>query len=458
MHRSSILLVDDEEYLRSFVADVLKRESLHVVEASNFSQARQVLDTESVDLLITDICMPGGSGLDLARLSAQNHPHIPVIIVTAYARQEYVRETIELNTVTFLTKPFTTSQILYSVYAGLEERKNRAAISPPKPGATPGADCWGIIGSSRYTQELRRSILMVASGDFPIIIEGPSGSGKELIAKAVHTNSPRAHRPIVAINCAAIPEQLQESEFFGHKKGAFTGAHADRQGIIAAAHQSTLFLDEVGELSLATQAKLLRVLDNKEYIPLGQNAPCKVDMRVVSATNRSLQEMVALGSFRGDLYYRLQGTTLHTKALCEHQDDIAELVHYFLSQQINPSYPRAITAEALAVLVKREWPGNVRELKHTINLLCHTAAGCRRINAAALHTVIKSCSTETLANASYKTEKSQVIQHFEQEYFSSLLRKYQGNLSRAAEAAQMHRPNLIKKLHSLAINPADFRC
>ena len=295
-------------------------------------------------------------------------------------------------------------------------------------------------------------------GEFPVLIQGPSGSGKEIVANAIHKCSLRTHYPIVTINCAAIPKHLEESEFFGHAKGAFTGAYRDKSGIITAADKSTLFLDEVGELSLGVQAKLLRVLENGEFLRIGETKQRKVDIRLITSTNQNLKEMVKQGSFREDLYFRL-GIIITTKPLSEHKEDIPVIVKYFINKNVprHPNSPGQITSGAMAYLVENQWQGNIRELKQNINLLCHMGAGKKRINITDIKSVLEQKVSDIHSYESYASEKSKVLKEFETEYFTKLLKKYSGNISQAAKASDMHRPNLIKKLKGLGINQGDFR-
>jgi transcriptional regulator with PAS, ATPase and Fis domain len=263
---------------------------------------------------------------------------------------------------------------------------------------------------------------------------------------------------MVTINCAAIPKDLEESEFFGHIKGAFTGAIRDKNGIIFAADKSTLFLDEVAELSAGVQAKLLRVLENGEFLRIGETTPRTVDIRIIAATNRSLTQMVDAGAFRQDLYFRL-GMTIRTVPLAEHPEDIPEIIRDLVTEihARDARYPDRLTSEAMACLVKREWQGNVRELKQAIQVLCQTAVGKHRVNATDIEAVLDGTCASSDGEAWYSDEKSKVLQEFELDYFSRLLKKYSGNLSQAAKASGMHRPNLIKKLKCLGIEPDSYR-
>lgn len=313
----------------------------------------------------------------------------------------------------------------------------------------------GLIGTSLYIQNLCKSIKKYASAQFPILIEGESGTGKEIIAKALHALSPLSDRPMVTINCAAIPKNLEESEFFGHSKGSFTGAYTDKSGLIAQADNSTLFLDEIGEISLSMQAKLLRVLDSGEYLPIGKIKTETCHIRVISATNKNLQELVNNNVFRSDLFYRLKGAYLKTEPLNQHKEDIPSLVRYFLSQQPD-EVPKEIDEHALLIISSEKWPGNVRELRYAMEVIGHAAIGQTKITAAVVSSVLNIDLTDK-DYGTYKEEKQKVIKTFETEYFPTMLRIFNGNVSKAAKKAGMHRPNLVKKLKKLGINPNSYR-
>ncbi len=454
---STILIVDDDEMLCSYVEDALTSKGCNTYAASNIQEAKRIVQKEPIDLLITDIQMKGGSGIDLVRFFRSDYPYIPTIVITGFPGVEYIKIVEEMEVHAFLTKPFSTEQIRYTVLKGLEKRR-RDIEHHAMVDQTNGTDTMGLIGTSQYMLKLRKKILDLAMGDFPVLIQGPSGTGKEIIANAVHSNSSRKDNPIVTINCAAIPKDLEESEFFGYTKGAFTGAYRDRSGIIAAADNSTLFLDEVGELSLSVQAKLLRVLENGEFMRIGETVPRKVDIRIITATNQNIKKMVEGGAFREDLYFRL-GIILTTRLLNEHKEDIPVITRHIINmnRERDARYPAQITSEAMACLVESQWPGNIRELKRTINLLCHTGIGKKRINIADVKSALEGSEVDANIKVSYIQEKSKVLQEFEIDYFTKLLQKYSGNISQASKASGMHRPNLIKKLKNLGISPDDFR-
>jgi transcriptional regulator with PAS, ATPase and Fis domain len=315
----------------------------------------------------------------------------------------------------------------------------------------------GLVGASSYLQELRQDIRGVAEGDFPVLIQGDSGTGKDIIAHAIHACGKRNGRRMMVLNCSAIPKHLEEAEYFGYAKGAFSGATVMKEGIIETADGSTLFLDEVGDMSPDIQAKLLRVLDKGEFVPLGSTAVRKVDLRVVSATNRDLEAMVKNQSFRQDLYFRLKGALIATQPLARHKDDIPVLISHFLSMQDDPKIPRHISPPALEILTNYSWPGNERELKYTVEVLCMASIGMKLIQEKTVRAVLKMNETVPHQPLTYKEAKAAMMHDFETRYFSKLLTQFKGNLNQASKVAGMYRPNLLKKLKQLSISQNAFR-
>lgn len=454
--KASILVVDDEEMMREFIVDSLSSSGYSMHQASDIHEAGSIAADNAVDLLITDIRMSRGSGFDLIRTFRLEHPCVAVVVVTGYPGTEQIELTEELEVASFLTKPFSPQQLRYSVMMGLEKRR-RMLEEFAGHEQTDSENDLGLVGTSRYMNDLRREILAVAGAEFPVLIQGPSGTGKEIVANAIHSHSSRAGNPIVTINCAAIPGHLEESEFFGHVKGAFTGASATKNGIVAAADKSSLFLDEVAELSAGVQAKLLRVLENGEFLRVGDTDPHRADIRVIAATNRNLMTMVEQGLFRKDLYFRLKGVVIETRSLAEHREDIPQLVTFMLRSSTDSNSPGGITSKAMAFLANHDWPGNTRELKQMVRLLCHGCAGRKRINVVDVESVLKVECAPGDNDDPYMMNKEKILGEFERDFFARLLRKYSGNLSQSSKAAGMHRPNLIKKLKALRICADDYR-
>lgn len=331
-----------------------------------------------------------------------------------------------------------------------------SSLSQDHPAAF--AETLGLVGVSAYVRGLRQRIRAVAVGSVPVLIQGDSGTGKEVVAKAVHACSSRAGHAMLTVNCAAVPKHLEESEFFGHVKGAFTGAEGTRPGLVAQADGSTLFLDELGETSADTQAKLLRVLDSGEFYPVGSAECSKTDIRVVSATNRDLEEMVDRGFFREDLYYRLRGIVLHTEPLRRHIDDIAPLVSHFVRLSEDRYLPDRFTPGALRLLAEHAWPGNVRELRYTIDVLRMAAADRGEVDARVVRSVLDlNLDPDITAYEPYRESRTRVLEDFDRRYFAGLLSACGGNVSKVARTAGLHRPSVQRKLAALGLDASTYR-
>ena len=363
-----ILVVDDQKRQRETLAQVLTQRGHEVRQAEDGQAALSMVMGEPVDLIITDLRMPGLSGVDLLEKCRELRPDIGVIIMTAYGTIDGAVEAMQKGALDFLTKPIDIDQLAVVVQRILgmgrllkENRALRRRLEETTAG-------FRLLGSSEAMRELLGRAARVAETDATVLIRGESGTGKELLARSLHDLSPRAEGPFVAINCAALPELLLESELFGHIKGSFTGADRDRTGRVQQATGGTMFLDEIGDISLSVQVKLLRFLQEREYTPVGSNAALQADVRVVVATHRDLEAMVAVESFREDLFYRMNVVNLALPPLRERRDDIPELVAHFLDRYAKRYHRpvRAFSAEAMARLMTHDFRGNVRELENIV--------------------------------------------------------------------------------------------
>ncbi|SEB09726.1 sigma-54-dependent transcriptional regulator [Marinobacterium iners] len=361
---SRILIVEDESIIRSALRRLLEKNGYEVSDAGSVAEACGDFSLDSFDLIITDLRLPGAPGTDLIGLAGS----VPVLIMTSYASLRSAVDAMKLGAVDYIAKPFDHDEMLKTVAATLSQ--SRTASDNEIGGSTSGKapEQTRIIGSCKSMQELYRRIGKVARTDATVLILGESGTGKELAARAIHEQSNRANRPMVCVNCAAIPETLIESELFGHEKGAFTGATSGRSGLIEAADGGTLFLDEIGELPLEAQARLLRFLQEGEIRRVGAVQPLKVDVRLIAATHRDLKTRARSGQFREDLYYRLYVMELRMPPLRAREDDILELAEAFLSKQAEKMRCESLnfSPEALELLRRYHWPGNVRELENAI--------------------------------------------------------------------------------------------
>jgi DNA-binding NtrC family response regulator len=366
-HKGSILIAEDEQQAREALCALLEDEGYRVVTAAEGAEASRLLSQAGVDAAVLDIRMPGKDGLALLR-EVREQPRAPaVIIMTAYGNSAAAIEAMTLGAFDYITKPINVAELLIQIERAIEGRRRALELEAYRAEQTE-SPAWELIGNSPAMQRLYKQIGQVAPTDSTVLIHGESGTGKELIARAIHEHSTRKHRRLVKVNCASIPDTLLEAELFGHERGAFTGAAQRRIGRFEFADGGTIFLDEIGELSASTQAKLLRVLQERTIERLGSNLAIPLDIRILAATNRDLEQAIASGAFREDLYYRLNVVTIEAPPLRAHREDIPELARSLLGRSAaRLRLPRpALAPEACRLLREREWPGNVRELEHCL--------------------------------------------------------------------------------------------
>lgn len=387
-----ILIVDDELSMREFLTILLEREGYRVEQAETAVVALSLLENDEFDLVISDICMPGLSGLTLLGKIKQINPDTAVLMVTAFSTAEQAVEAMKLGAYDYIAKPFKVEEIKILVRNALEKRSLQRENSRLRQEIRKENDFSGLIGKSRIMRDIYSLIEKVAVSTANVLILGESGTGKELAARAIHDNSPRRDKQFVAVNCGAIPDTLIETELFGHKKGAFTGAVTDRAGLFEQADGGTLFLDEVGEVPLQLQAKLLRVLQERELRRVGANDDRKVDVRIVAASNRNLEDQVKEGTFREDLYYRLNVVELRMPALRERPEDIPLLIEHFYGKiLLQPWTPESVSADAMKALTAYHYPGNVRELENIVERCL--IIGDRKITVESLPQQVLNCGS-----------------------------------------------------------------
>jgi DNA-binding NtrC family response regulator len=377
MTKANILVVDDEPNARSALAEILKGEGYAVETAGDGFKAMARLSNFSADLVLTDLKMPGMDGVELMGKLKEQNPETPVVLMTAFGAVETAVSAMRQGAADYLTKPLNTDELLLVLERALERTKLHRETSELRSQLREKYKFENIVGSSPEMQQVFKSIAQVAPSRATVLLSGDSGTGKELVAAAIHHRSPRASGPFVRLHCAALADTLLESELFGHERGAFTGADRKREGRFEQANGGTLFLDEIGEISLATQVKLLRVLQEREFERVGGNQTVHVDVRVIAATNRDLKEMVEAGRFREDLYYRLNVINLTLPPLRSRTSDIPALAIHFLKRcaEENGKNVNTISDAALALLVIHSWPGNVRELENVIERAVVLAEG-----------------------------------------------------------------------------------
>ncbi len=445
---TKILLVDDETDMLRLLSIRLSASGYQVITAESGAQALAQLSVSRPQLVITDLRMDGMDGMALFDAIQQSNTTLPVILLTAHGSIPDAIDATNRGVFSFLTKPCDGKTLLDHVQKALSLTGNHVSVQTEA-----GDEDWrqGLITRSSLMEDLLVQAKMVAASETSVLIHGESGTGKELLAQAIHRASPRGAQPFVPVNCGAIPETLLESELFGHTKGSFTGATRDYEGLFQAAHQGTLFLDEIGDMPLALQVKLLRVLQEKAIRPVGSTKTVPVDVRIISATHRNLENELEQGNFREDLYYRLKVVTLELPNLAKRLGDIPLLATHFLTQlsTANPKQVTGFAPEAMELLVGASLPGNVRQLLNVIEqtfALTTTPIISATLVRKALHD--KPSELQTFADAKRR---------FEQEYLVQLLQITNGNVSRAARMAKRNRTEFYKLLHRHQIDPGLFK-
>jgi DNA-binding NtrC family response regulator len=377
MPTAKILIVDDEEGMRRLLARVLAKEGFETATAGSGAEALQQATAEPFDLVITDILMPGMDGLQLLQELKAFDPSLPIIVITAYGTVESAVQALRAGAYDYITKPFETDEIKLTVAKALERERLLAENRYLHQELEERYSFSGIVGSSPGMHRVFDIASSVAASNASVLVTGESGTGKELIARSIHFSSPRKEKPFIVLNCAALSEGVLESELFGHERGAFSGAVATKKGRFELADQGTLFIDEVGEMSLAAQVKLLRVIQEHEFERVGGTRTIQTDVRIVAATNKNLETEVKRGAFREDLYYRLNVVNIHLPPLRDRREDIEPLARHFLGRYTRETGKKIdqISPRALSCLLAYDWPGNVRELQNAMERAVVLAKG-----------------------------------------------------------------------------------
>ncbi|MFV8258518.1 sigma-54-dependent transcriptional regulator [Bdellovibrio bacteriovorus] len=366
--KSRILVVDDEESIREFLEIMLKKEGYEITLAEDGQKAKDLLTKKTFDMIISDLQMPHVTGIELLKHVKESYPDTVFMLITAFGTTETAVEAMKMGAYDYLTKPFKIDEVRLNIQNALRSRNLEVENRSLKKELVKEYSFQNMVGNSQAMHAIYDMVKRVSQTPTNVLITGESGTGKEVVAKAIHYNGPLKDRPFVTVNCGAIPENLMESEMFGHKKGSFTGAVADKAGLFEVADGGTLFLDEVGELPLTIQVKLLRAIQERVIRRVGATEDMKVDVRIIAATNRNLEDMVQKGGFRQDLFYRLNVINIKTPGLRERRDDIPLLANHFLkkyNERLNKNIG-AISADAMEILKKYDYPGNVRELENMI--------------------------------------------------------------------------------------------
>ncbi len=375
--KSRILVVDDEESIREFLEIMLKKEGYEVTTAEDGAKAKEILTKKSFDMIISDMQMPNLTGIELLRHVRESYPDIVFMIITAFGTTETAVEAMKLGAYDYLTKPFKIDEVRLNIANALRSKNLETEVRVLKKELVKEYSFQNMVGNSDAMHSVFNLIQRVSQAPTNVLITGESGTGKEVIAKAIHYNGPLKDKPFVTVNCGAIPENLMESEMFGHKKGSFTGAIADKAGLFEVADGGTLFLDEVGELPASIQVKLLRAIQERIIRRVGATDDMKVEVRIIAATNRNLEEMVSKNTFRQDLFYRLNVINIKSPPLRDRAEDIPLLANHFLRKYNDKlgKQIQSISVEAMDILKKYNYPGNVRELENMIERTVALEAG-----------------------------------------------------------------------------------
>src|SRR5918993_2988478 len=458
--RKHLLIVDDERPLREAVAERLTDHGFDVEQVSSGEDALQRLGEFAFDVIITDLRLPGIDGRRVLDAALDRYPDIIAIVITGFGTVKDAVEAIKQGAADFITKPFQFDALLHVLTSAVEGRRLRAENAYLRSQLDQRYRIEGLVGASRVMRDLAHLLETVAATSSTVLITGETGTGKELAARAIHHTSPRRANRFVAINCSAIPETLLEAELFGHVRGAFTGAVGTRQGRLEQAHKGTLFLDEVGTMSPALQAKLLRVLQEREFERVGDAHTIKIDVRVIAATHSDLAKMVAEGAFREDLYYRLNVLPVQLPPLRERREDIPLLVQHFL-QRLAPDSGRGamtVSQDAMRRLMAYRWPGNVRQLENTVERALAFSQGRTVIDVLDLPPEIQNQSGVVEGTEPWLPEDGldfeRYIEAIELSLIKRSLERTQGNKRQAARLLNLKRTTLIEKLKRLEPAPA----
>ena len=447
-----ILIVDDEPAILNALTGILEDEGYDVSAAKSGPEALKLIKAEPPDLVFLDIWMPEMDGIETLRRALESVPRLQVVMMSGHGSIESAVKAIKLGAYDYIEKPLSLEKVTLLIRHALHELKLEHENRSLKEKASRHLK---MVGESEVMVELRRQIETAGPAPSRVLITGENGTGKELVARAIHIQSPRADRPFIEVNCAAIPETLIESELFGHERGAFTGAMVMRRGQFELADGGTLFLDEVGDMSLATQAKVLRVLQEQRFQRLGGTKPIKVDVRVIAASNKNLVEALRKGTFREDLYFRLAVLQLDVPPLRERREDIPALIRHFLHINVEEQglRPREITHDALDVLSRHDWPGNVRELRNLVERTMIMSRGSD-IQASDVEPLVRQggvLHSPQVPSAFEYASLREARAAFEREYIGRKLRERSWNVSKTADDLKIERSHLHRKIKLLGI-------
>lgn len=457
--KAKILIVDDDPAFCKIESKRLKEQGFIVETATDPKKAIEIIETETFDLIISDLKMEELSGIDVLKKVKNISPSTEVILLTAFSSVETAVEAIKSGAYDYIAKSSPYQELVFKISRALEKKDYVNEIDRLKDSLKERYSLRNIIGKNEKMQEVYRLIETVRDTDISVLIRGETGTGKELAAKAIHFNSFRREKPFVIVNCAAISETLVESELFGHVKGAFTGAIKDKPGKLELAAGGTVFLDEIGDLSINLQAKLLRVLQDKKFERVGGTQLLSTDARIISATNRNLEELIKENRFREDLFYRINVVSIDIPPLRERIDDIKLLLDYFLvisNREFNKKI-EGFSDGAMKLLLTYNWPGNVRELENLIKKMVLTVKGAE-ISDKDVKNNLKGAVSEMLLKKEFFTKLpwKEMMNKTEKEYFESLLRQFKGKLTMVCQKANINRRMLHRKMNIFNLRREDY--
>ncbi len=455
MAAARILVADDEKEIQVSCRKILERAGYEVAAAADGASALELLKANRYDVFFVDLKMPGRSGMEILSLARAVDPALMIVMFTAYATLETAVEAVKRGAFDYLAKPFTADQLCLAAERALRHKRLLEENLNLREQLAFNLGFDKILGTSEAMQKVFHTLQKVVRSDANILLQGETGTGKELVARTIHAHSLRSENPFVPVDSAALPENLLESELFGHEKGAFTGADRASRGLLELAHTGTLFLDEIGELSPALQAKLLRTLQERELRRVGGEKTIPVDIRVIAATNRDLRAEIAKKNFREELYYRLNVVLVELPALRERKEDIALLADHFL-QNISQQYKRppcSLSPEVMKLFLTYAWPGNVRELQNVVQHAVLLVEG----DAVRLSDLPGYLQTEFPQKLSFQSVRERQVEAVEKPFLVELLRKHRGNVCGAAADAGMTRKMIYRLAKKFGIDPVQFR-